>query len=88
MKMKEFVKSLWFSKYLPPNRPGVYLTRSGYSWNKKPTWWRAFDGWRWHAGVMAEGVSGTQWPSPSYRELVNNSVIGEHIHIEWCGRSK
>jgi hypothetical protein len=86
--MKEFVKSLWFSKYLPPNRPGVYLTRSGYSWDKKPTWWRAFDGMNWHAGIMAEGISGRQWPSPSYRELAGNTVIGDHIHIEWCGRSK
>ncbi len=86
--MKEFVKSLWFSKYLPPTRPGVYLTRSGYSWNKKPTWWRAFDGENWRAGVLAETVAGKQTASPVYEELVKNVVIGNHIHIEWCGRSK
>jgi hypothetical protein len=86
--MKEFVKSLWFSKYLPPNRPGVYLTRSGFTANKKPTWWRAFDGVHWRSGVMAESVDGKQWPSPTYLFLEGNPVIGDHIHIEWCGRSK
>jgi hypothetical protein len=86
--MKEFVKSLWFSNYLPPSRPGVYLTCSGYSHVKKPLWWRAFDGEKWHAGVMAESVRGKQWPSPSYSELVKHPLFGEHIYIQWCGRSK
>jgi hypothetical protein len=87
--MKEFVKSLWFSKYLPPNRPGVYLTRSGYNHNSTLTWWRAFDGEHWHSGIMATAVSGTiMADSPMYRSLINNPIIGEHVHFEWCGRSK
>jgi hypothetical protein len=87
--MKEFVKSMWFSKHQPPIRPGVYLTRSMYSGNRTLSWWRAFDGENWRAGIMAASPQGElENVAPLYREAVLSPVIGEHVCIEWCGRSK
>lgn len=83
---KEQVKSLWFSQLQPPHKPGVYLTRSACAGNRLLTWWRAFDGYHWHAGIMASSPQGTTVAvSPAYTEAVDGHIFGEHLGIEWCG---
>jgi hypothetical protein len=86
---KELAKTPWFSSYPPPSRPGVYLTRSASSGNRVLSWWRAFDGENWHAGIIAVSAQGLmEAKAPRYKDAVKSTVIGEYISIQWCGRIK
>lgn len=86
---KEYSKTAWFYRCFPPSRPGVYLTRSMQTGNKTLTWWRAFDGENWRAGIMAMSPQGgVVNVAPRYQDALVGAIIGEHVSLEWCGRSK
>jgi hypothetical protein len=79
----------WFQRGQSPRRKGVYLTRSTYGGNRTLTWWRAFDGENWHAGIMAMTPQGdVENVAPKYSDAKKGAVIGDHVSIEWCGVSK